>query len=758
MDIEEIRSSGFSFLEAKWALDYTGSVSDAIHYLQSMKTKECTVGQVTTSSAVNTTEAPVQQENVDTKEAPTPALPPLKAAAPESSQLTRGGKRHSSFATPAVSLKALMDEEGMEEHTLLAALSKGRSVVMKGEQEAIEVDVGGSKAKDNTDNISEPRGSIQQDVIEKNKEFEGRKLAIECFFDDKERSKESISTDNGSVSDEAHDIDMAENSEPHDDAEPREETRPGAFAVPGPDFNNFDHGYDDLVTTEPQQSFSPVTARLVDPDLENQMLEQRLEEELQAEREKAPLAQPFKSGWTWRRIACVAFAVSAVLAVTVSVALKFAGPKPDSPPAPPPSGIVELLSPVSFDNGTSLMNHSTPQFKAAWWLACNAHLSNYTDEQKIQRYALATLYYSTNGPKWNVKNHWLSDLDECMWFGKDDADTGQPLECVNNSTISVLMLEENNMVGAIPDEIALLKGSLVLLDFSENLLRTSIPTTIGLLTMLSNLNFRKSDITGTVPTTLGRLTRLEQCRLYDNKLKGTIPTELGRLSSLTYFRISENNLVGQLPSTAIGHLSSMEALYFFDNHLTGHLPMTSLALLSKLTTLKLHENEFSGRIPSSVGLLTTLRVLTLEKNKLTGPIPTTLAHLTALEFLDAEFNRLDGKIPTEIALLTALEELDLGNNTLTGLIPTVLGLITSLEELYLDNNRLTGFIPAVLGQLIALKDLKLSNNSFAPGSIPSTLGLLTNLGEFCHVSTYRYIEECICAHACLDIHYRKLET
>ena len=70
--------------------------------------------------------------------------------------------------------------------------------------------------------------------------------------------------------------------------------------------------------------------------------------------------------------------------------------------------------------------------------------------------------------------------------------------------------------------------------------------------------------------------------------------------------------------------------------------------------------------------------------------------------------------------------LDLFNNRLSGSIPSSLGNLTNLQELWLFDNELSGSIPSSLGNLTNLQGLWLFDNELS-GSIPSSLGNLTNL-------------------------------
>ena len=129
-----------------------------------------------------------------------------------------------------------------------------------------------------------------------------------------------------------------------------------------------------------------------------------------------------------------------------------------SPPAqstmsPSLQSLTELLSSVSLDGGTALQTPLTPQYNALNWLAGNANLDSYSNERKIQRYVLATLYYSTNGDAWKNNTGWLGDGDECEWW--HDAE-GQ--FCVDGAVVE-LDLYSNNLIRTIPVELALLSNS-----------------------------------------------------------------------------------------------------------------------------------------------------------------------------------------------------------------------------------------------------------------------------------------------------------
>jgi len=141
-----------------------------------------------------------------------------------------------------------------------------------------------------------------------------------------------------------------------------------------------------------------------------------------------------------------------------------------SPPAfpssmAPPTALVDLLASASFDEGSALQTPSTPQNNAWNWLESNINISSYSDKTKIQRYVLATFYYSAGGDDWSNKDGWLSDNDECDWYSS----TQWGSLCSSSSGIRVLDMKSNNLKGTIPEELALLSSTLCkksLCDFS----------------------------------------------------------------------------------------------------------------------------------------------------------------------------------------------------------------------------------------------------------------------------------------------------
>jgi hypothetical protein len=181
------------------------------------------------------------------------------------------------------------------------------------------------------------------------------------------------------------------------------------------------------------------------------------------------VAEPdFISDVTKRRILAAVIVVVLVVAVTVGVVLSKNGDESKEPmPSPTltesPTAAPSAASIVDqFLNGlpaysVSLAENDTasPQANALRWLRDDPQYNEYQDVHRLnQRYALAVLFYSTNGESWNNTDGWLSDDNECEWYAAswpsfDDV-------CGENSRLLVLSMFDNDLVGYLPTELEML--------------------------------------------------------------------------------------------------------------------------------------------------------------------------------------------------------------------------------------------------------------------------------------------------------------
>ncbi|CAB9516337.1 LRR receptor-like serine threonine-protein kinase [Seminavis robusta] len=407
------------------------------------------------------------------------------------------------------------------------------------------------------------------------------------------------------------------------------------------------------------------------------------------------------------------------------------------------------------DNNNNTISSSTvtnanksPQTRAYEWMKQDPAMlmETSTTSRWVQRFVLATLYYSTRGEEWThqgggtvtvtlgqgplsgdapqqqqqptgqgqggrppatnqiryfnvTSDPWLSygiNTTECNWFSP--AFTERETACFsnnhnnNNDTINggsnsmyqVLDASRNNLQGSMPQEIGLL-SSLESLNLGWNpQLVGPIVTQIGQLTSLREIVINSCSLTGSVPKEIGLLNQtLEICSLLDNDFRGTLPREFWALTNLKEIKLGQTQLSGSIPEDKIG-------------------------LFSNLQIFMVGRTLISGQLPSSIGRLSNnLQVLDVQKTRgtslssssssLTGTLPTQLGRLgNVTRFLAAGNWGVQGVLPSEIGTMSRLRSLNLEDMPgLSGPIPPELGNL-NLNHLKIKGTSLTGTIPPSL--------------------------------------------------------------
>jgi len=260
--------------------------------------------------------------------------------------------------------------------------------------------------------------------------------------------------------------------------------------------------------------------------------------------------------------------------------------------------------------------------------------------------------------------------------------------------------------------------------------------------------------------------------LVDNQLSGSIPSELGLLTNLERIWLCKYGRRVDLCWEEHGWNPSSTSYFVF-------FPLLHDALI-------LVNNQLSGSIPSELGLLTNVGWISLSKYgcrvdlclKEHGWNPSSTSNFVFFSLIHDSlilgYNNLSGSIPSELGLLTNVEEIDLckygrrvdlcleehgwnpsstsnfvffpllhdalilDENQLTGSIPSELGLLTNVEKIWLSKYgcrvdlclKEHGWNPSSTSNFAffsLLHDALILVNNQLSGSIPSELGLLTNL-------------------------------
>jgi Leucine-rich repeat (LRR) protein len=353
----------------------------------------------------------------------------------------------------------------------------------------------------------------------------------------------------------------------------------------------------------------------------------------------------------------------------------------------------ELLP--DYTTATIQRDSNSPQASAWTWLVEDVTMgdasNSNSDEQILQRFALATLYYATVGDTWTFRasHNWLSHkTTECEWYSSPE--DGYGIVCTgdnnsNNDQVQKVALPNHNLQGIIPPEMFGLVPSLTLLNLGSN-----------------------TNLSGSIPSEVGLASNLVGLDLHDNALWGAIPSEIGLLRKLLWLtladQVSTDNAVVSSALSMIARQSDEQAQ---QPGLSSSMP-TTLGLLTKLQHLRLENNRLTGQLPVELANLTDLVTLVLRHNLLTGQIPVDFGWLVQLQGLALDQNQLFGSIPSEFSQLSNLSELHLSHNQLTGPLPASLSaLANTLTWLALSDNALTGSLPVSWNELAQLQTLQL---------------------------------------------------
>jgi len=351
------------------------------------------------------------------------------------------------------------------------------------------------------------------------------------------------------------------------------------------------------------------------------------------------------------------------------------------------------------------IDDGSPQAQAFQWMEEDPALGGYIEERLLDRFALSTFYYATDGKRWADNMGWLEyGVHECNWTSTKVYDfyqysydeevidvTEGASRCKPCSTDDTewckrdIILFGNKVSGTLPEELFLMRSlEGIVLDVNE--LSYTIPTEIGILTGASEnvlpvacfepilftnicnqrlsshhpdlriLGLGRNSVQGTVPSQIGLMRSLMELGTDANQLEGTFPTEITQLSRLRYAYFDQNQFSGTLP-TEIGLLSELEDLFINENMIQGTLP-SEVGNQPPLKNLWFHSNTISGNVPSELGLLKHLRIVAFDRMYLTGTLPTELGNLEkSLYWLSTSWNWLTGTIPSEYGLLTSMYSL-----------------------------------------------------------------------------------------------------
>ncbi|CDY11072.1 BnaC06g23240D [Brassica napus] len=351
-------------------------------------------------------------------------------------------------------------------------------------------------------------------------------------------------------------------------------------------------------------------------------------------------------------------------------------------------------------------------------------------------------------PSWLLANN--TKLDNIGWIlphllslniSKNGFQGSMPSSLGNMKSINNLDISHNSFGGKLPRSFVEGCYSLSILKLSHNKLSGEAFPESTNFTRVSQLSMDNNQFTGTIGQGLRRLRSLYMLDVSHNNLTGGIPSWIGQNQFLGALQLSNNMLEGEIPPSLF-NIFSLRLLDLSGNGLSGGLPSEINTFLANVVVLDLRNNRLSGNIPEFINTQTTN--ILLRGNNLTGRIPRQLCGLSNIHLLDLANNRLSGSIPSclsNTSLGLGKEDAPYsyslgvavvapGDSTSTDsfsyLSLKIGGILNYLYGLDLSENELTGEIPSGLGDLLKLRALNLSHN-YLSGVVPATFSGIRNL-------------------------------
>ena len=177
--------------------------------------------------------------------------------------------------------------------------------------------------------------------------------------------------------------------------------------------------------------------------------------------------------------------------------------------------------------------------------------------------------------------------------------------------------------------------SMLMFELFANQLTGTLPTELGLLDCWV-MQMDNNDLVGSIPSEIALQSNLLGLHLHANQLGNSIPTEFGRMTSLFQLSLQHNRLTGTVPD--LGQMDTRQdySLYidYANRWFFGLGDLVGNDFLDWFAKgLALHTNRLAGSIPSALMKFTSSHFFSLHENLLTGRIPSEFGEIRGLQAL-----------------------------------------------------------------------------------------------------------------------------
>jgi Leucine-rich repeat (LRR) protein len=173
-----------------------------------------------------------------------------------------------------------------------------------------------------------------------------------------------------------------------------------------------------------------------------------------------------------------------------------------------------------------------------------------------------------------------------------------PSEMSSLAVLREVWVSGNELTGTIPSWLGSLLD-LEVLYLSFNSMQGNIPASLANLSLLEAFETDSLGLEGDFPQNLWNAwPDLFYLSIGFNLLRGTIGTGIGALSLLNHIDIYANEFSGEIP-TEVGMLGSATIIFMEDNFLVGNIP-SEFAAIPNLELLHMYNNFLSGSVPDEL--------------------------------------------------------------------------------------------------------------------------------------------------------------
>lgn len=266
-----------------------------------------------------------------------------------------------------------------------------------------------------------------------------------------------------------------------------------------------------------------------------------------------------------------------------------------------------------------------------------APLSRQTDSL-----ALVAIYNASKGATWKSDKVW--DLSKTIdtWSSVTVDKTSGRVTALKITAASTI-----TETWTLPEEVGYL-SEVNDLRINSQKLTGEIPESLYKLSKLKNLYLQNNDLSGALSSKITDFTELESLYIDRNtNLSGSLPSNIGSMKKLKNINISQTSIGGSIPAD-LANCSALANLMAYSNKLSGEIP-DFWDKLPNMTVIQLYGNPgITGPIPATMGTLKKATGIQLKECNLTGNIPASFGGLEKCGNLQLNGNKLKGVVPAEV--------------------------------------------------------------------------------------------------------------